>query len=122
MSMYNDMPDNDKHEGRTAVVYPGADGPISSVLLTLEPDGISAPILLSNNMHAVVMLDEIIPPQIQDLETVREQVLRRIISRREEAAFQALLDQWRQEFPVKVYDDRLAKMPSKEDLSTETDS
>lgn len=87
------------------------DRPVNRHLFALTLNEISEPFELEGGW-AIVMLESILPSEIPELKDVRQLIGKQITDRRQEEALRRLLDRWREEFGVIVYDERLAAMPS----------
>jgi len=80
-----------------------------------KPGDLSAP-FASHDLWCVVMLDNATPGRQRPVEEVINEVGARVKRKRQDAALQALLAQWRLEYPVKVNDRVLDSLPSWEQL------
>ena len=115
---YGNDPEVSKVHGRVAQLPATATGPLRDTLFAMQKDEISEPFETPGGW-AVVRLESIDAAAQPDLDEVTETVARRIKSQRKDAALRALLDEWTQEFGVKVYEKRLAAMPSWQDAVQE---
>lgn len=103
--------------GRLGPVRADAQGPERDALFGLQVGQFSAPAALPDGRHVLVMLEEITPPRAQELAEVADGVVKRIQNKREEMAFRAALDGWKKQVKIEVFEDRLAKTRSWEELT-----
>jgi parvulin-like peptidyl-prolyl isomerase len=102
--------------GRLGPIRADAQGPERDALFSLEVGRYSTPRRLDDGRYSIVMLDEIAPPRGQELTAVADAIVKRIQNKREEMAFRAALDGWKQKVKIQVFEDRLAKTRSWEEL------
>lgn len=91
-------------------------GPERDALFNLELGRYATPRRLEDGRYSIVMLEEIAPPRSQELVEAAEAIVRRIQNKREEMAFRAALDGWKQKVKIQVFEDRLAKTRSWKEL------
>lgn len=102
--------------GKLGPVRQDWQGPERDALFGLQPGQYSQPCRLDDGRYAIVLLEEIAAPRSQELREVAEAVVKRIQNKREEMAFRAALDGWKQKVTIKVYEKRLTKTRSWEEL------
>lgn len=102
--------------GRLGPIRADAQGPERDALFSLEVDRYSTPRRLEDGRYSIVMLEEIAPPRSRELVEVADAVVTRIQNKREEMAFRAALDGWKQKVKIQVFEDRLAKTRSWKEL------
>jgi len=98
----------------TVQVRADAEGPLRDVLFALEEGQVSEPFALDDGW-AVVQLDAILPPTDPAYEDLINLMADRIRAARREAALEAQLAEWREQYGVVVHEERLAQMPSWEE-------
>jgi hypothetical protein len=108
---FGNDPELDKVFGRIVQMRPDDPSPVRETLFALEVGEISQPFEIPGGW-AVVQLDKILEPTQPTMVESAEIVGQRIRNIRMDEALRALLDQWKEEFGVTVYEDRLAEMPS----------
>lgn len=102
--------------GKLGPIRADAQGPEHDALFSLQPGQYSTPRRLDDGRYSIVMLEEIAAPRSQELAEVADAVVTRIRNKREEMAFRAALDGWKQKVKIEVFEDRLAKTRSWEEL------
>lgn len=80
-----------------------------------KPGDLSAP-FSSHDRWCVVMLDNVTPGRQRPVDEVINEVGARVKRKRQDEALQALLAQWRNEYPVKINERVLDSLPSWEEL------
>ncbi|MBK9302333.1 MAG: peptidyl-prolyl cis-trans isomerase [bacterium] len=80
-----------------------------------KPGDVSAP-FPSHDRWCVVMLDNVTPGRQRPVDEVINEVGARVKRKRQDEALQALLAQWRNEYPVKINERVLDSLPSWEEL------
>ncbi len=107
---------NKSKGGRLEAIPGTSSGAVKDILFALDKGEISEPTALVQGRYCVVSCEEITPPRPGVLKEISEVVGQRMKKIREEAAFQALLDQWTAEFGVTINEDNLASLPSWKEL------
>ncbi len=80
-----------------------------------RPGEISGP-FQSHDRWCLIMLDNVVPGRQKPIEEVINDVGARVKRKRQDEALQALLAQWRNEYPIKINDRVLDSLPSWEQL------
>ncbi len=111
---HNNDPELVRTLGKLTQVSINSEGTARDVLFTLGIGEISQPIEVPGGW-AVIQLERVHAAEQPTLEEMREAVAQRIKNRRMDAALRQLLAQWRAEFGVTVYEERLAGLPSWEE-------
>jgi hypothetical protein len=111
---YNRDPNLSRSLGRVLQIREDDTGPVRDMLFSLEIDELSEPFPIGDGW-AVIQLDRIHPKEQPALGEVTEMVGQRIKNRRMDVALRNLLDQWREDFGVTVYEERLPALPSWEE-------
>ena len=91
---------------------------VPKALFALTEGEVGAPIALEDGRYAVVRLDSIVPGYQQELKDITETVGQRMRNLRKEEAFQALLNQWSEEFGVTRFEENLQGVASWQELTT----
>lgn len=102
--------------GNLGPVRADAQGQERDALFSLEVGKYSTPRRLDDGRYVIVLLEEVAPPRSQELREVADLVVKRIQNKREELAFRAALDGWKQKVKIQVWEDRLARTRSWEEL------
>lgn len=102
--------------GQLGPIRVDAQGPERDALFSLEAGRYSTPRRLDDGRYSIVMLEDIAPPRSQELAAVADALVKRIQNKREEMAFRAALDGWKQKVKIQVFEDRLAKTRSWKEL------
>jgi peptidyl-prolyl cis-trans isomerase C len=117
LDAYGTQKGNIEHGGEIKTQQATDTGPLRDALFALNEVGdISAPFAFQDGW-AVVRLDQIEPSRQRPLKEVREEVGRRVQARRQDASLRDLLAQWREDYGVTVYTDRLDKVASWDELT-----
>jgi hypothetical protein len=114
---YGTNKENKAKSGKLSEVVLTPGEPVSNALFALEPGQVSDPFPLTDGRIGVVRLDSITPEAPRELREVSEDVGNRIRNIRKEAAFQALLAEWKEDIPVVTYEDRLDQVASWKELT-----
>lgn len=114
---YGSDRENKANSGRLENVREEATGAVRDALFALQAGEVSAPFALPEGVFAVVRFDAAVPGRQVELSEVREEVGQRIKKHREEEAFQALLETWKNEFGVTVFEGELKHLPSWQELT-----
>lgn len=114
---YGSDRDNKAKNGRLEAVKETEQGPVRDAIFALQDGQVSDPFPLENGAFGVVLCESSTPGRQAELAEVSQAVGDRIKKRREDEAFQAMLDTWRQELTVTIHKDRLDDLPSWEDLT-----
>ena len=109
-----------RQHGDTTVKYQNRPGRFVDQLFSLQVGEFSEPVATEGGF-AVVQLTKIEPPHERTFEEARDLMEQQIREHRENEAFQRLLSEWRQEFPVVVYEDRMADLPTWQELQPDPD-
>lgn len=104
--------------GELAPISSTATGPVRDVLFELAEGQVSDPVAVENGW-VVVKLEEITPQRMRELAEMHEQVSERIRRLRKDQALKDFLAEWREEFPVTIYEGKLSSLPSWDDLHAE---
>jgi len=115
---FGNDPELEQTFGRIVRVPADAAGPVRPVLFSLEVGEISEPFETPGGW-VVVQLDQIHAPEQPTMVESAEIVGQRIRNNRMDQALRDLLAEWREEFGVTIYEDRLAEMPSWQDAIRE---
>jgi hypothetical protein len=112
-------PDAEKNNQRRLGPVPATAqaSPLRDAIFSLAQKGTVTPPIQVQNSWAIVQLDSIVPAHPQELKDVINEVGERIKGQRADDALQALLAEWRNHFPVKVYPGRLEKCRSYAELA-----
>jgi len=109
--------ENLERKGKTEVYFAQTKSPITEPIFSIEQGEISQPFPMGNNRWAVVQVEVIKPAVKYELNEVGEQVGNRIRTKRQEAAFQAILLQWADELGVEIISENLAGLQSWKELT-----
>jgi parvulin-like peptidyl-prolyl isomerase len=112
--MYNNDPNLTRTLGKVHQVPSDAEGPVRDTLFRLTVGEISEPVEMPGGW-GVIQLDRIHAEERPVLSDMSEIVAQRIRNQRSDRALRQLLDEWREEFAVKVDEDRLPDLPSWEE-------
>lgn len=107
---------NKAQAGRMTDIGSNANGPIRDVLFSLAKDELSQPFPLDNGRFGIMSCEQIKPGSPGNLKEDTETVGMVIRRKRENDAFNKLLDQWRADFGVTVYEENLADLPGWDEL------
>jgi hypothetical protein len=110
--------DNKAKSGKLDGVVLTAGEPISTALFAIEQGEVSEPFPLANGRYGIVKLESVTPSNPKELLEVSEGIGKRIRQIRKEAAFQAMVDQWKDDIPVTIYEENLDKVASWKELTT----
>ena len=106
---------NKQTGGELAAISTNSTGPVRDALFSLEIGNVSDPVSVENGF-VVVKLEKIIPARQKELAEVRELLSERIRRIRKDEALDALLSEWREEFPVVINEKALSDLPSWNEL------
>jgi peptidyl-prolyl cis-trans isomerase C len=119
LDLYGTDEANRERQGLTDIVRAHVDHPIKDALFSLKATGdVSAPFPVSEKW-AVTRLLAVEPAIQKTLDEVRDEVGDRMRRIRKDAALQQMLAEWRAEYGVQVFKDRLQKVRSWEELSAQ---
>jgi parvulin-like peptidyl-prolyl isomerase len=119
IDQYETDPMNRQKGGKTELFRAQTQHPIKDELFAMNAVGdISEPFQVQDKW-AVVRLGTIQEPTQTPLADVKQDVMQRIRSKRQDEALEQLLKEWRQEFHVEVMDRNLAKVRSWEELTAD---
>ncbi|MFO7653626.1 MAG: peptidyl-prolyl cis-trans isomerase [Candidatus Krumholzibacteriia bacterium] len=102
-------------DGQLGPLLETSDNPLREVLFALAPEEVAPPVE-RQGIWWVVGCEEIRPSRPLELDAAREAIGTRVVNQRRERALQDLLQKWRDEVGVTVHEDRLADLPSREEL------
>ncbi len=116
---YGSVEENKQRDGQLDIVRANVSHPVSDQLFTLAEKGdVSQPFGVGGKW-AVVRLTIIEESYQQELAEVRNELGQRIKMRRQDEALRELLLEWRDHFGVVIYEDKLDRLDSWEELSEE---
>lgn len=110
--------DNKARSGKLSNVILTPNDPVAEAMFALEPGQVSEPFVLNDGRYGVVLLETVTPERARELDEIREEVGARIRNIRREEAFQALLNKWKEDIPVTVFEENLAGLGSWKELTT----
>ena len=105
-----------KANGGRLLVAENSQGAIRDALYATEEGALSPVFDLEDGKAAVLRCNSIDPRRQVELAEVEEEVTERMIQRRQEDSFQARLIEWKAEFGVVTYPERLKDLASWEEL------
>jgi len=114
---YGSDASNKSKGGKVEKVNQASNSPVVEPLFSLAVGEISQPFAVGQDRFALVQLDKINPDRFYKLSEVSEAIGARIRQSRQEDAFKALLDQWKEEFGVKIFPENLSGLKSWEELT-----
>ncbi len=94
------------------------DGPLKDAAFALSEAGaVSEPFAMGSGKYGVIKIEKVVPHEDDvPLAQVQKQVDSRIISKRQETAFQDFLTKLRAKYPIVVYDENLAELKGWQEL------
>jgi hypothetical protein len=110
--------ENKSRSGKLLGVIEKSADPISVTLFSIQLDELSEPFALGDGRYGIVRLDFVNPEKAMEMTEVTEAVGQRMREIRKEEVFQAKMAKWREEIPIAVNEENLAKVASWEELTT----
>jgi hypothetical protein len=117
-NLYGNDPELEKVFGRVDRVRVDDTGTVRDLLFAMSIDEVSEPVQTPEGW-IVVQLTKVFEPEQPELKELTEVIGQRIKNSRKDEALRAMLNDWADEFGVVVYEDRLAAMPSYDQLMEE---
>jgi len=109
--------DNKARAGKAEKIRGDSTGAIRDAMFALNEGEISAPFAIETGAFCVVSLESINEPYQVELMGITEQVGQRMKQIREEEAFQAALEKWKETISIVTYDENLEGLKSWRDLT-----
>jgi hypothetical protein len=109
--------DNKAKSGRLEEIHLSEGSPVAEALFALDVDQVSQPFAMADGKTGVVMLEAVTPGRPAELSEVREMIGQNIRAKRKEAAFEALLDEWKADLEIVLHEENLDKVASWEELT-----
>ncbi len=110
-------PNNKQRGGKTDYLGINSPSPLAAKFFALEVGGVSQPFTVNEGNFAVVQLDFIKPSKAYELYEVSEAIGGRMRSKRQEAAFVKILEEWKDEIGVEIFTEKLAELKSWKELT-----
>ncbi len=120
LAEYGANPDNRKKGGVFEGMTMEMGGNIADSIFALEKPGELTGVIEVVNGFAVARLDTINPGRQPEFAEMTNSVARAIKRERKDVALDAKLTEWRQEFPIVIHEDRLAKLRSWQELQEQS--
>lgn len=111
LTRYSSDPTNKQNRGNFGPIGANADSPLVKPIFAGAP-GELLPVFKLDQAWVVARVDSVAAPRARELSEVAGEVGQVLRLRHQEEKLQGLLAEWRQQFPVKIYDRRLDKARS----------
>lgn len=113
---------NKSQGGKTGQVFAKSKSPLVGAFFGLEMNDFSQPFHVGSDRYAVIQLEKIIAEHDYEMGEVSEALGGRMHKARQEAAFRLLLDEWKAEFGLEIFNKNLAGLKSWEELTARPDN